>query len=64
MEFRIASSFQNSLTKLTNNEQMAAKAAVYELQANPENPGLQMHRLDKVKDPNFWSVRSNQDIRA
>lgn len=64
MEFRIASSFQNSLTKLTNTEQSAVKSTVYELQANPENPGLQMHRLDKVKDPNFWSVRSNQDLRV
>lgn len=43
---------------------MAAKSTVYELQANSENPGLQMHRLDKVKDSNFWSIRSNQDIRV
>lgn len=64
MEFRIASSFQDSLTKLTNTEQTAVKSTVYDLQANHDNPGLQMHRLDKPKDPNFWSVRSNQDIRV
>lgn len=64
MEFRIASSFQDSLQKLTNTEQTAAKSTVYDLQANPANPGLQMHRLDKIKDQNFWSVRSNQDIRV
>ena len=64
MEFRIASSFQDSLQKLTNTEQTAAKSTVYDLQANPANPGLQFHRLDKPKDPNFWSVRSNQDIRV
>ena len=30
---------------------------------NPASPGLQLHRLDHVKDPNFWSVRVNNDIR-
>lgn len=64
MEFRIASSFQDSLQKLTNTEQTAVKSTVYDLQSNPANPGLQFHRLDKPKDPNFWSVRSNQDIRV
>ena len=64
MEFRIASTFTDSLTKLTNTEQSAVKSTVYDLQANPANPGLQFHRLDKPKDPHFWSVRSNQDIRV
>ncbi len=49
---------------MPNTEQTAAKSTVYDLQANPANPGLQFHRLDKPKDPNFWSVRSNQDIRV
>ena len=26
-------------------------------------PGLQFHRIDKSKDPNFWSIRVNADIR-
>lgn len=64
MDFRIASTFQDSLTKLTNTEQAAVKSTVFDLQANPTNPGLQFHRLDKPKDPHFWSVRSNQDIRV
>src|SRR5688500_5368316 len=63
MEFRIASTFTDSLTQLTNTEQTAVKSTVYDLQANPANPGLQFHRLDKPKDPNFWSVRAGQDIR-
>ncbi|MBK8304742.1 MAG: DEAD/DEAH box helicase [Chloracidobacterium sp.] len=64
MDFRIASTFTDSLTKLTNTEQAAVKSTVYDLQANPANPGLQFHRLDKPKDVHFWSVRSNQDIRV
>ncbi len=64
MDFRIASSFQDSLQRLTNTEQTVVKTTVFDLQSNPANPGLQMHRLDKIKDPNFWSVRANQDIRV
>jgi hypothetical protein len=30
---------------------------------NPANPGLQFHRIEKSKDPNFWSVRVNRDLR-
>jgi len=30
---------------------------------NPANPGIQFHKLDKAKDPNFWSVRVSRDIR-
>ncbi len=30
---------------------------------NPNHPGLQLHRIDASKDPNFWSARVNRDIR-
>lgn len=63
MEFRIANTFQDSLIKLTASEQTAAKTTAYDLQMNPAHPGLQLHRLDKVKDPNFWSVRVSRDLR-
>jgi len=41
----------------------AAKLAAFELQINPANPGLQCHRLDNIKDKNFWSARASRDIR-
>lgn len=63
MEFRIADSFTKSLTRLTRDEQKAVKASVFDLQTNPESPGLQLHRIDASKDPNFWSCRTNRDIR-
>ena len=25
--------------------------------------GLSFHRIDRAKDPNFWSVRVNADLR-
>lgn len=63
MNFHIADSFTAALTRLTGQEQKQAKTAAFDLQLNPAHPGLQMHRLTNARDPNFWSVRVNQDIR-
>ena len=63
MEFRIANTFTDSLAKLTGDEQKAVKVTAFELQMNPVNPGMQLHRIDKTKDPNFWSARVSRDIR-
>src|SRR5215467_15882843 len=64
MEFRIADNFTAALGKLTRDEQKAVKTSVFDLQTNPEHPGLQLHRIDASKDPNFWSCRVNRDIRV
>ena len=63
MEFRIADTFTDSLARLTSEEQKAAKTATFDLQVNPANPGLQLHKLDKAKDHNFWSIRVSRDLR-
>ena len=63
MEFRIADTFTDSLTKLTGDEQKAVKTTAFDLQINPAQPGMQFHKLDKARDPNFWSVRVNRDVR-
>ena len=63
MEFRIADTFTDSLAKLTGDEQKAAKTAAFDLQVNPANPGLQLHKLDKAKDHNFWAIRVSRDLR-
>lgn len=62
MEFRIADTFTESLNKLTNQEQKGVKTTAFDLQLNPENPGLRFHKL-KTKDNHFWSVSANMDIR-
>ncbi|MBZ9711159.1 UvrD-helicase domain-containing protein [Mesorhizobium sp. ESP7-2] len=59
----LADSFTASLTKLTNDEQKQAQLTAYTLMTEPDRPGLQFHRIDKAKDPNFWSVRVTRDIR-
>jgi len=63
MTFRIADTFSDALTKLSGQEQKAAKTAAFDVQINPENPGLQMHRVDRAKDPHFWTARVNRDVR-
>jgi len=63
VEFRIADTFTDSLARLTGDEQKAVKTTAFDLQMNPATPGMQFHRVDKARDPDFWSVRVNRDIR-
>lgn len=63
MEFRIADTFTNSLSRLTAQEQKAVKTTAFDLQLNPASPGMKFHKIDRAKDPNFWSLRVNADIR-
>ena len=63
MEFRIADTFTDSLAKLTADEQKAAKTTAFDLQLNPANPGIQMHRVDRSREKNFWSARISRDLR-
>lgn len=63
MEFRIADTFTDSLGRLAGDEQKAVKTTAFDLQMNPASPGMSFHRLDRSKDPNFWSIRVSRDIR-
>ncbi len=63
MEFRIADTFTDALARLPAQDQKAVKTSAFDLQLDPSAPGLQFHRIDRSKDPNFWSIRVNRDIR-
>ena len=63
MQFRIADTFTDSLARLTGDQQKAVKTTAFDLQINPANPGMQFHKLNAARDPNFWSVRVSRDIR-
>ncbi len=63
MEFRIADTFTDSLSRLSGQEQKAVKTTAFDLQLNPAHPSMQFHKLDRAKDPDFWSVRVSRDIR-
>jgi superfamily I DNA/RNA helicase len=60
----LADTFTAALGKLTGDEQKQAKLTVFDLQTEQDRPGLQFHRIDNSKDPNFWSVRVSRDIRV
>ncbi|TAV37275.1 DNA helicase [Rhizobium ruizarguesonis] len=63
MNFLIADTFTASFNRLSGLDQKAVKASVFDLQMEPSGNGLQLHRIDNSKDPNFWSARVNRDIR-
>jgi mRNA-degrading endonuclease RelE of RelBE toxin-antitoxin system len=63
MDFRIADTFTASLARLTGEEQKGVKTTAFDLQLDPSNPSMLFHKLNKPKDPNFWSVRVSSDIR-
>ncbi|MDZ7752684.1 MAG: 3'-5' exonuclease [Gammaproteobacteria bacterium] len=64
MNFRIADTFTDSLSKLAGEEQKAVKTTAFDLQLNPANPGMKFHKLSGARDPNFWSVRVSRDLRV
>src|SRR5437763_2712599 len=63
MRFLLADSFTGALARLPAPEAKAVKTTVVELQIDPNGKGLSFHRIDKSKDPNFWSVRVSRDLR-
>ena len=63
MKFRIASTFTDSLAKLTRDEQKAAKITALDFQLDPINPGMQLHKITHSRDKNFWSARIGRDLR-
>lgn len=63
MKFLLADTFTASFGRLSGLDQKAVKASVFDLQMDPSGGGLQLHRIDRSKDGNFWSARVNRDIR-
>lgn len=63
MRFIIADTFTKSLGTLDPMIQNLIKQSTFDFQTNPQQPGQRFHRLDGVKDKNFWSFRVNSDVR-
>ncbi len=47
MEFRIADTFTEGLSKLQGDEQKSVKTTAFDLQVNPASPGMRFHKLDR-----------------
>lgn len=63
MNFIIANTFTQSLSRLDGVAQAAVKQAVFDFQINPKKPSFQFHRIDRAKDKDFWTARVNDDMR-
>jgi hypothetical protein len=63
MDLLISDTFTASLGRLTVEEQKLVKTTTFDLQVDASAPGLQMHRVEKAKDREFWSVRVSRDLR-
>src|ERR1700722_6996423 len=63
MEFLVADTFTGSLRHLAAQEQKAVKTPAFDLQMDPSAPGLRFHRIERSRDPHFWSIRASSDIR-
>ncbi len=63
MRFVIADTFNRSLDKLDGQSQNLIKQTAFDMQRNPESPGLKLHRLDRARDKRFWSARVTGDLR-
>jgi mRNA-degrading endonuclease RelE of RelBE toxin-antitoxin system len=63
MNFTVAKTFNRSLEKLTGEEQTRAKAAVFDFQVNPANPGFSYEKLHRAKTAGFRSARISADLR-
>lgn len=62
-EFRIAATFTSALARLEAAEQKAAKTTAFDLQMDPGAPGLHFHRIERSRDPHFWSIRVSGNVR-
>lgn len=63
MTHRIADTFYDALGNLSPQEQKAVKQSAFDFQMDPSLPGFSMHRVERARDPNFWTARVNRDIR-
>ena len=63
MEFLVADTFTGSLRHLAAQEQKAVKTTAFDLQMDPSAPGLRFHRIERSRDPHFWSMRVSGDLR-
>ncbi|PEQ10296.1 hypothetical protein B2G71_23050 [Novosphingobium sp. PC22D] len=61
MPFLLASTFNDSVGRLTHNEQKQVDLTTMRLFRDPTGNGLQMHRVERA--PSFWTVRVSQDLR-
>ena len=64
MKFQIATTFLDSLTRLTAKEQAQAKKAAFDFQVDPAHPSFKFHRIQRSREKHFWSFRVSSELRV
>ncbi len=62
MDFRIADTFTDSLSRLTSDEQKAVKTTAFDLHMNRSSSGMGFHKLAKAKNGGFIPRLSNYTL--
>jgi len=63
VQVAIADRFQAALCRLSAEEQAIVKQTCYDFMQNPSSPGFSLHRVDRARYKNWWSLRVNDDLR-
>jgi hypothetical protein len=63
MRFLVADTFARSIARLEGRARRTVQCAAFGFQMNPCQPGLRLHRLVHAKDPGFWSLSVDRDLR-
>ena len=63
MTLLYASTFADSLGKLSHNEQKQVKITTVDLMMDPKGSGLSLERLTRAGSENIWSARVSRDLR-
>ena len=63
MRFLVADTFTRSIARLDGGARRIVQCAAFGFQMNPSQPGLRLHRLVHARDPGFWSLSVNKDLR-
>jgi hypothetical protein len=63
VNFHLSDTFTSALARLPAQEAKLVKTSVVDLQIDPTGKGQSFHRIERAKDPNFWSVRVSRDLR-
>ncbi|HKQ20297.1 MAG TPA: DNA helicase, partial [Candidatus Eisenbacteria bacterium] len=63
-EFAVANSFFDSAARLGAADKGRVFDFMVKFRANPDSPGISLERVARARDPNVWSARITQGLRA
>ncbi len=59
----LSETFLAALDRLGNDEQKQVSLTAFQLQRDASHPSLSLHRVEKARSDDIWSVRAGRDLR-